>query len=32
MLKKMKKRGIKMGIGTDLVVDWIKYHAVRVYR
>jgi hypothetical protein len=25
MLKKMKKRGVKMGIGTDLVVDWIKY-------
>ncbi len=25
MLKKMKRRGIKMGIGTDLVVDWVKY-------
>ena len=25
MLRKMKNRGIKMGIGTDLIVDWIKY-------
>jgi imidazolonepropionase-like amidohydrolase len=25
MLRKMKKRGIKMGVGTDLVVDWVKY-------
>ena len=25
MLKKMKRRGVKMGIGTDLVVDWVKY-------
>jgi len=25
MLKKMKQAGIKMGIGTDLVVDWVKY-------
>ena len=25
MLKKMKKQGIKIGIGTDLVVDWINY-------
>lgn len=25
MLKKMKERGVKMGIGTDLIVDWIRY-------
>ena len=25
MLRKMKQNGIKMGIGTDLVADWIKY-------
>jgi imidazolonepropionase-like amidohydrolase len=25
MLKKMKRRGIKMGVGTDLIVDWVKY-------
>ncbi len=25
MLKKMKKQGIKIGVGTDLIVDWINY-------
>lgn len=25
MLRKMKQAGIKMGIGTDLIVDWTKY-------
>lgn len=25
MLRKMKQRGVKMGIGTDLVADWIQY-------
>jgi imidazolonepropionase-like amidohydrolase len=25
MLRKMKKSGVKMGIGTDLIVDWVKY-------
>ena len=25
MMRKMKKAGIKMGVGTDLVTDWIDY-------
>jgi imidazolonepropionase-like amidohydrolase len=25
MLQKMKDAGIKLGVGTDLVIDWIKY-------
>ncbi|MGH8251032.1 MAG: amidohydrolase family protein [Steroidobacteraceae bacterium] len=25
MLRKMKQRGVKLGVGTDLIVDWVKY-------